>query len=96
MVRAGVDARILIVGQASGARVHASGILWDDASGDRTPIRERARKVGTALQTLARLSGTLMQLARAKGGRVLQIHLKTCGRFFKSSSKASRAPSELM
>ena len=35
IVRAGVDARILIVGQAPGARVHASGIPWDDASGDR-------------------------------------------------------------
>ncbi|MFM0327190.1 uracil-DNA glycosylase family protein [Caballeronia glebae] len=35
IVRAGADARILIVGQAPGARVHESGIPWDDASGDR-------------------------------------------------------------
>lgn len=35
IVRAGADATILIVGQAPGARVHASGIPWDDASGDR-------------------------------------------------------------
>jgi len=28
-------ARILIVGQAPGTRVHASGIPWDDASGNR-------------------------------------------------------------
>jgi uracil-DNA glycosylase len=35
IVRAAADARILIVGQAPGARVHASGIPWDDASGDR-------------------------------------------------------------
>lgn len=35
IVRAGADARILIVGHAPGARVHASGIPWDDASGDR-------------------------------------------------------------
>ena len=35
IVRAGADARILIVGQAPGARVHASGIPWDDASGNR-------------------------------------------------------------
>ena len=28
-------ARILIVGQAPGARVHASGIPWDDPSGER-------------------------------------------------------------
>ncbi|MGH8783398.1 uracil-DNA glycosylase family protein [Paraburkholderia sp.] len=35
VVRASVDARVLIVGQAPGARVHASGIPWDDASGKR-------------------------------------------------------------
>jgi uracil-DNA glycosylase len=35
IVRAGADACILIVGHAPGARVHASGIPWDDASGDR-------------------------------------------------------------
>lgn len=35
IVRAQADARILIVGHAPGARVHASGIPWDDASGDR-------------------------------------------------------------
>lgn len=29
------NARILIIGQAPGARVHASGIPWDDQSGDR-------------------------------------------------------------
>ena len=28
-------ARLLIIGQAPGARVHASGIPWDDPSGDR-------------------------------------------------------------
>lgn len=27
--------RLVIVGQAPGARVHASGVPWDDASGDR-------------------------------------------------------------
>ncbi|NMM39132.1 MAG: uracil-DNA glycosylase family protein [Glaciimonas sp.] len=35
IVRAAAQARILIVGQAPGARVHVSGIPWDDASGDR-------------------------------------------------------------
>lgn len=35
VVQAGVTARLLIVGQAPGARVHASGIPWDDASGTR-------------------------------------------------------------
>jgi uracil-DNA glycosylase len=29
------DARILIAGQASGRRVHESGVPWDDPSGDR-------------------------------------------------------------
>ena len=35
VLQAGVGARILVVGQAPGARVHASGVPWDDASGDR-------------------------------------------------------------
>src|SRR5690606_14669407 len=35
VLHASATARILIVGQAPGARVHASGIPWDDASGDR-------------------------------------------------------------
>lgn len=35
VVQAGASARILIVGQAPGARVHASGIPWSDRSGER-------------------------------------------------------------
>lgn len=35
VVQAGADARLLIVGQAPGAKVHASGVPWDDASGAR-------------------------------------------------------------
>ncbi len=35
ILQAGTDARILIIGQAPGRRVHESGIPWDDASGDR-------------------------------------------------------------
>lgn len=31
----GADARILIAGQAPGSKVHASGVSFDDASGDR-------------------------------------------------------------
>ena len=38
VLQAGASARILIVGQAPGARVHASGIPWDDRSGER--VRE--------------------------------------------------------
>ncbi len=35
VVQAGRSARLLIVGQAPGAKVHASGVPWDDASGLR-------------------------------------------------------------
>lgn len=34
-VRAGSSARLLIVGQAPGRRVHETGIPWNDPSGDR-------------------------------------------------------------
>ncbi len=35
IVQAAASARLLIVGQAPGAKVHASGVPWDDASGAR-------------------------------------------------------------
>ena len=35
VLSAAATARILLVGQAPGARVHTTGIPWDDASGDR-------------------------------------------------------------
>ena len=35
VLQAGSEARILVVGQAPGARAHESGIAWDDASGER-------------------------------------------------------------
>ena len=35
VLRASPTARLLIVGQAPGARVHATGIPWNDPSGDR-------------------------------------------------------------
>jgi uracil-DNA glycosylase len=35
VLQAGASARVLIVGQAPGARVHATGIPWNDASGAR-------------------------------------------------------------
>lgn len=35
IVQAGRGARILIIGQAPGSKVHASGVPWDDDSGDR-------------------------------------------------------------
>lgn len=35
VLRASATARLLIVGQAPGTKVHASGVSWDDASGKR-------------------------------------------------------------
>lgn len=35
VLRAGASARILVVGQAPGLRVHTTGVPWDDASGER-------------------------------------------------------------
>ncbi len=35
VLQIGATARLLIIGQAPGTRVHASGIPWDDASGER-------------------------------------------------------------
>jgi uracil-DNA glycosylase len=35
VLQASATARILIVGQAPGAKVHASGVPWDDRSGER-------------------------------------------------------------
>lgn len=35
VVQAGRGARLLIIGQAPGSKVHASGVPWDDDSGDR-------------------------------------------------------------
>ena len=35
VVQAGRGARVLIIGQAPGSKVHASGVPWDDDSGNR-------------------------------------------------------------
>ena len=35
IVAAGSSAKVLLVGQAPGTRVHESGVAWDDPSGDR-------------------------------------------------------------
>src|SRR3989454_1133267 len=35
VLRAGATARILVVGQAPGVRVHQTGVPWDDPSGER-------------------------------------------------------------
>ncbi len=38
VLRASLTARLLIVGQAPGSKVHASGIPWNDPSGDRLRV----------------------------------------------------------
>jgi uracil-DNA glycosylase len=38
IIQAGADAAVLIIGQAPGSKVHESGMLWDDASGERLRI----------------------------------------------------------
>ncbi len=35
ILRAAAGARLMIIGQAPGTRVHETGIPWDDPSGDR-------------------------------------------------------------
>lgn len=35
IIRGSAESKLLIIGQAPGTRVHASGIPWDDPSGDR-------------------------------------------------------------
>jgi uracil-DNA glycosylase len=35
MIFAGVGARIVVIGQAPGTKVHATGLSWNDPSGDR-------------------------------------------------------------
>ena len=35
VLQASVESRVLIIGQAPGSKVHASGVPWDDDSGDR-------------------------------------------------------------
>jgi uracil-DNA glycosylase len=35
ILRATTAARVILIGQAPGARVHETGVPWDDASGDR-------------------------------------------------------------
>lgn len=54
VLRAHQDARVLIVGQAPGTRVHATGIPWNDPSGDR--LRSWMRIDRTAFYDLNRFA----------------------------------------
>ena len=60
VVQAAASARILIVGQAPGTRVHASGIPWDDPSGDR--LREWMGVDKTVFYDAARIATIPMGL----------------------------------
>ena len=44
VLRAHADARLLVVGQAPGRKVHESGVPWDDASGRRLPRDARSAR----------------------------------------------------
>lgn len=54
VLRASADARLLIVGQAPGTRVHASGVPWDDASGKR--LRDWLRMTPEVFYDSARIA----------------------------------------
>lgn len=54
IVQASPTARLLIVGQAPGAKVHASGVPWDDASGMR--LREWLGIDASAFHDAARIA----------------------------------------
>src|SRR6266704_2874357 len=45
VLRAGATARILVVGQAPGVRVHTTGIPWDDRGEEMAEICRRAVNV---------------------------------------------------
>ena len=49
IVTANPDAKIVIIGQAPGTKVHASGSPWDDASGKQ--LRKGARQTSLKLES---------------------------------------------
>ena len=54
VLRASAASRLLIVGQAPGTKVHASGIPWDDASGKR--LREWLQMDPTTFYDTSRIA----------------------------------------
>lgn len=54
VLRAASGARLLVVGQAPGTRVHASGVPWDDASGKR--LRQWLQLDETAFYDASRMA----------------------------------------
>ena len=60
VLRASASARVMIVGQAPGTRVHATGIPWNDPSGDRLrtwlQLDRETGQLETATQAKARFS----------------------------------------
>ena len=71
--RARAAARLLIVGQAPGRRVHATGIPWNDPSGDvlresrEAVMLPRLERLIDALRSLARRHAAVPMLARTHG-----------------------------
>jgi uracil-DNA glycosylase len=68
-IAASPSARLLIIGQAPGSRVHASGIGWDDDSGDR--LRDWLgvdRKTFYDVSKVAQMPMGLCYPGRASGG----------------------------
>ncbi len=63
-------AAVAVIGQAPGSRVHASGVPWDDPSGDtlRTWMGHRPRDLLRRRQGRARPDGLLLPPARASRG----------------------------
>lgn len=69
VLQAGEMARILVVGQAPGAKVHASGVPWDDRSGER--LREWMGIDGPSFYDASRIALVPMGFCypgRGKGG----------------------------
>lgn len=54
VVRASATARLLIIGQAPGTRVHATGIPWNDPSGER--LREWLQITGETFYDASRVA----------------------------------------
>jgi len=54
VVQIGAAARIMIIGQAPGSKVHESGVPWNDQSGDR--LREWSGLAGTTFYDSAKVA----------------------------------------
>ena len=77
VLRAAATARLLIVGQAPGRRVHETGVPWNDPSGDR--LREWMQLDRAQLQGLLDAAEQARDRSRAAAaGRALFRYLRLC------------------